>query len=76
MNLSEKNAKRFMRAAGRVRRRRLELGETAEELARRAGIPARSVRAVEAGEPGALRMDEIFNLCAALGLRPADLFGP
>lgn len=52
------------------------MGVTAAELAGRAGVPAGRVEALEAGKPGVLRMDELFDLCAALGIRPRELFEP
>ena len=70
MNPSEKDSQRFQLAARRVRRRREAIGVTAAELAGRAGVPAGRVEALEAGKPGALRMDELFDLCAALGIVP------
>ncbi|MTQ97541.1 helix-turn-helix domain-containing protein [Pseudoflavonifractor sp. BIOML-A6] len=76
LNPSEKDSQRFQLAARRVRRRREAIGVTAAELAGRAGVPAGRVEALEAGKPGALRMDELFDLCAALGIRPRELFEP
>lgn len=52
------------------------MGVSAAELAGRAGVPAGRVEALEAGKPGALRMDEFFDLCAALDIRPRELFEP
>jgi transcriptional regulator with XRE-family HTH domain len=55
-----------------IRRRRLRVGMTQEELAERAGISVRGLRKLEAGEITAPRPGTIRAIAAALGVGPGQ----
>lgn len=63
------------RAAAAVRRRRLELGWTQEQLAERSGVSAATVRKLEAGAQSHYRALTCTRLCTALGWAPDALGG-
>jgi HTH-type transcriptional regulator/antitoxin HipB len=54
-------------AAAAVRGRRLELGFSQDELARRAGVSRKWVYEFEAGKPAA-ELGHVLRVCEALGL--------
>jgi transcriptional regulator with XRE-family HTH domain len=58
----------------RIRARRLALGLTQEDVAKRAGITAVHVSRIEHGEPD-VSLDTMKRLAAALETTPADLLG-
>lgn len=62
-------------AAAAVRRRRLELGWTQEQLAERSGVSAATVRKIEAGAQSRYRALTCTRLCSALGWAPDALEG-
>ena len=57
-----------LQLAGRLRRRRKELGLKQVDLADLAGCSTRFVHAAEAGKP-TLRLDKLLELLAVLGLQ-------
>lgn len=59
--------------AAAVRRRRLELGWTQEQLAERSGLSAATVRKIEAGAQPTYRALTCTRLCTALGWAPDAL---
>lgn len=56
-----------------VRARRIEVGMSATELARRTGVTASTITRLEAGESAAPRAETIRNVALALGLPITDL---
>lgn len=57
---------------GRIRARRLALGLTQEDLARRAGVPLVTVNRIENGHQRP-RRQTLLKLARALGAEPAEL---
>lgn len=56
-----------------VRSRRLDVGMSANELARRAGVNTTTITRLEAGESAVPRADTLRNVALALGLPVSDL---
>ena len=72
------NAKRstaILHAFGaRVSSLRLQAGLSTAELAQRAHLSTEVLDAIEAGQLKNVITDDVFQLAAALGVQPADLF--
>lgn len=57
-----------------IKDRRVELGLSASELARRAGVQKSTISRLEAGERQTPKVDILIAIAKVLGLRSTDLF--